>query len=141
MRPDGTVATSLSDIVVPAGTSARKLTQHDVRLREPQRQCRRREISSVLPVEVVDSIGKSHVVTMTFTKAAAAGEWTMQASIPGEETSASGAYGGHTVQPAHDTDRCQVRRRQAMITTPAAVPAASKSDYPSLKAAQTITAR
>ena len=44
-------------------------------------------------VEVVDSIGKSHVVTMTFTKGRRR-RWTMQASIPGEETSASGATAG-----------------------------------------------
>ncbi len=38
------------------------------------------------PIEVVDSLGSSHVVTITFTKTGA-NEWSYQASIPGDEVS------------------------------------------------------
>jgi flagellar hook protein FlgE len=93
VAPDGTRSTTLGDIVVPTGTSSAKLTKTmSVFANLNANAAAGDKFSS--SVEVVDSIGKSHVVTMTFTKGAAAGEWTMQASIPGEQTSASGATAG-----------------------------------------------
>jgi flagellar hook protein FlgE len=44
-------------------------------------------------VEAVDSKGQSHLITLTYTKTGA-DAWSMQASIPGEESGASGAVAG-----------------------------------------------
>lgn len=93
VAPDGTVASSLSDIVIPAGaSSARATTEMSVFANLNANAAPGDKFSS--SVEVVDSLGKSHVVTMTFTRGAAAGEWTMQATIPGEESSESTAVAG-----------------------------------------------
>ncbi|MBM3774751.1 MAG: flagellar hook protein FlgE [Acidobacteria bacterium] len=43
------------------------------------------------PVEVVDSLGVPHVLTVTFTKQAAANTWQAQVSIPGAEVAAGTA--------------------------------------------------
>lgn len=90
---DGTRAGALSDIVVPsAPSSARPTATMSVFANLNANAATSDKFSS--PVEVVDSVGNSHVVTMIFTKGSAAGAWTMQASMPGEETTATGAVAG-----------------------------------------------
>src|SRR3954452_17955782 len=90
---NGTRSATLSDIVVPsAPSSARVSATMSVFANLNANSAANENFSS--PVEVVDSIGNSHVVTLTFTKGTVAGEWKLQATMPGAETSASGAVAG-----------------------------------------------
>ena len=93
VAPDGTMASSLSDIIVPAGTSGARATKGMSVFANLNANAATGDTFNSA-VEVVDSLGQSHVVTLTFTKKATAGDWTMQAAIPGEQTSASGATAG-----------------------------------------------
>jgi flagellar hook protein FlgE len=84
VAPDGTVAADLSDIVVPAGTSlARPTSKMSLFSNLNANAADGATFSGA--VEVIDSIGKTHVITTTFTKTGA-NTWTMQASMPAGET-------------------------------------------------------
>ncbi|HYP09262.1 MAG TPA: flagellar hook protein FlgE [Bryobacteraceae bacterium] len=83
---DGTVGADLRDIIAPAGTSLAKPTANMSVFANLNAATADDAVFSA-PVEVIDSIGKTHVVTMSFTKT---GEnaWSMQASmVAGETTS------------------------------------------------------
>jgi flagellar hook protein FlgE len=81
---DGTASADLSDIVVPAGTSlAQPSSTMSIFANLNANAPDGTKFSA--PVEVIDSIGKSHVITTTFTKTGA-NSWTMQASMPAAET-------------------------------------------------------
>ena len=81
---DGKVAADLSDIVVPAGTSLSKPSSTmSIFANLNANAADGATFSS--PVEVIDSIGKTHVITTTFTKVGV-NSWTMQASMPAGET-------------------------------------------------------
>jgi flagellar hook protein FlgE len=82
--PDGTAATTLSDISVPAGTSLAKASSSmSIFANLNANAADGATFNS--QVEVVDSIGKTHVITTTFTKKAQ-NAWTMQASMAADET-------------------------------------------------------
>ena len=128
---DGAVAASLSDIVIPAGASAaRATTNMSVFANLNANAAPGDKFTS--PVEVVDSLGQTHVVTLTFTRAAAAGEWKMQATIPGEETSASGAVAG-TPFNLLTTEADVQFDADGNLTTPAASAGTIDIAVPSLK--------
>lgn len=74
----------LQDITIPTGTSSAKATTTMSVFANLNANAAVGDTFSS-SVEVVDSLGKSHLVTTTFTKTAA-NEWTMQASMPASET-------------------------------------------------------
>jgi flagellar hook protein FlgE len=78
---------SISDIVIPAGTlrapAATANTSIDVNL-DASATVGAASGSFSTPVQVVDSLGNTHVLTFTFTKTAA-NTWTYAASIPGDD--------------------------------------------------------
>jgi flagellar hook protein FlgE len=81
---DGTAATGLSDISVPAGTSlAQKTSTMSIFANLNANAADGTTFNA--DVEVVDSIGKSHVITTIFTKTDQ-NSWSMQASMPAAET-------------------------------------------------------
>jgi flagellar hook protein FlgE len=89
---DGTVATSVSDINMPSGASPARATTNMSAFANLNSNAAIGDTFGS-SIEVVDSLGSSHVVTLTYTKTAA-NEWSLQASIPGEETGAAGATAG-----------------------------------------------
>jgi flagellar hook protein FlgE len=78
---------SIADIVIPAGTlrapTATANTSIDVNL-DASATVGAASGSFSTPVQVVDSLGNTHVLTFTFTKTAA-NTWTYAASIPGDD--------------------------------------------------------
>ncbi len=86
------LSSTLKDIIVPPQGSPPKITENmSVFANLNSDAAVGDKLES--PVEVVDSKGASHVVTMTFTKTGA-DAWSMQASIPGEESGNSAAVAG-----------------------------------------------
>lgn len=55
------------------------------------------------PIEVVDSLGNTHVLTVTFTKSATANEWTYDVTVPGEDVGAAAAVSLVTGSVTFDT--------------------------------------
>ncbi|MCC6858221.1 MAG: flagellar hook protein FlgE [Bryobacterales bacterium] len=85
----------IGDIVIPVGTlkAPRASTAFSVDLNLDSGAAAGDTFST--PVQVFDSLGNAHVVTLTFTRDAAPGAWTVSATIPGDEVS-----GGTPGQPS-----------------------------------------
>ena len=60
------------------------------------------------PIEVVDSLGTSHVLTVNFTKTAA-NKWDYAVTIPGEEV--TGGHGGNSFSDSGCVRHSDVRRQ------------------------------
>ncbi len=85
--PDGTVnpTGAIADIVVPVGTLktpiATKNFSIDLNLNAAAVAGQQNAKCSA-PMKVVDSLGRTHVLTVTFTKSATANEWDYEVTIP-----------------------------------------------------------
>lgn len=90
----GMVNTSaaLSDIVVPVGTLKTPIATQNFSIDgnlncEAQNGAVNGTFSN--PIEVIDSLGVAHVLTVTFTKSASANQWDYSITIPGAEVGAA----------------------------------------------------
>jgi flagellar hook protein FlgE len=87
---DGTLNPNLAiaDIVVPVGTLKTPIAttefSSDLNLNAAAVSGQPDGTFST-PTEVIDSLGYSHVITITFTKTATAGEWDYEVTIPGAD--------------------------------------------------------
>jgi flagellar hook protein FlgE len=80
----------LSDIQMPAGASpASPTTEFSLTANLNATAAENDTLST--PIEMVDSLGVTHTVTVTFTKAAAAGTWDYSFSVPGGTSATTGS--------------------------------------------------
>ncbi len=78
----------IADILIPVGSLKTPVatTAFSVDLNlNAGAQAGQPEGTFATPLEVVDSLGASHILTITFTKQAAAGEWQYSITIPGAD--------------------------------------------------------
>ncbi len=121
--------TAAADIVLPTGTVLPpKMTQNmsmDVNL----------DATGVVgsttgtfsqPIQVVDSLGGTHMLTATFTKSATANKWTYSVTIPNGDLAAGGALTGGAGTLTFNTDGTMDAATKA--TSPVAINIAGLAD-------------
>jgi flagellar hook protein FlgE len=84
---DGALDTNgaIGDIVLPVGTLKAPITTKSFSIDLNLNAAAAENSTFSTPMQVVDSLGYAHVLTVNFTKGAGAGQWSYSVTIPGED--------------------------------------------------------